>query len=1585
MLDKTVAILMAMVLSVMSVPVMAISAFADEAGTSWDKAALAEGSSLSLTSTDESLWSSPTDSDRTYAQGSVGSTATVSVSGSGWLIFDWKMDPGTSGNWSDKGTVAVDDAEASYSDTIGANSSTDTDWATKVVTVGAGDHSVTWSYATNDNNSGHDAKICLDNVRFVTSKTAVSATSDANTTVSITSDGSEVTEVAPGSSVTFSATPASGYVIDGWKTDSDASEYLTQSSTYTVTVYDTAASYYASSSKPWSGSGTETDPYQISKVDDLKALASKVSAGTTFEGIYFQQTGYISAGSLEQSIGTSSSSSAFSGTYLGNGKTISGLTVPLFTRINAAGTVSNLKISSSTVKGEDNVGIIAGTNYGKISSVTTSFCSVEATGSKVGGLVGELGGEGSIADCDVGIYHITSASDDNVGTNVGGIAGTSSYNTTISDCVVSAYYVNDDDGIGGEGASTVGGIVGSLASSNAVVKNCVANVDVSGKNRIGGIVGSVTSESTLSNCEYNGNVGGTDAVGGIVGYIDGSSYSTPTVSNNIATGTVAAGADTGNAGGIAGTATKACTVSGNAALQYSVDAKTAHRIAVTEAASWGGTPTYSDNYAYASLLLNDAATTSTDATSEDGSDLSVDALLGTTVPAPFSSYDSTSWTTAAGTMPKLSGDVASGECKDYPDYIGAVSDDFNAAFKDPSTLSGTTKTATKWHKMTDDGTYAAGDAGAQGSVTVKGSGWLIFEWRLKDQTNWQDGVDTTMDGSNSGMPSLSGGSSDATEWATKVIPVSEGTHTFAWSVDQSTSGNQVFLRNVRFTSSKTSLVEPESNGNVSVSMTVDGEVATEVEPNTEVVYTATADPGYVVAGFKTSADATEYLATGTSYTTTVYDEAPSLYVETQQADFSDGTGTESDPYQIASADDLTKLDEYVNAGTDFSGQYFKLTSDIALDENFKGIGSGNVDSGYGTAFCGTFDGDSHTISGIAAPRGLFPNLGSGDNQATVENLTISGKISTDKANAGILAGYAHATISNVSVSGSITSSYTKSYGGAQVGGIVGALSDGSITGCTADVDVTVSDFENNIDGAVGGICGESMGTVTKCAWKGSISAPKASLVGGIVGELTGTGNITECYADGSVSGLNGIGGIAGSFEGYSLANCAFDGTVTAPGKNAGGIFGSSESGSQRVIESCYATGTVAAGSDSEPGVAGGIGGYTDDALVVKNCVALQQSISTNSGTASRIIGQADKSWSGETVELSGNSAYSGMSVNNATVSDGIGADTVQGASVMAKDLLSATESPAAYKDWQSDAWTVEAGKSPILKSVAAERQNGYPDYLSPIDLSKAQVVVDDPDGYTYQAGKQVVPTLTVGVGDVEISSGLYTVSYALKSNGSAVDAPVDAGVYVVTVSAAEGADCINSTSIDFTVTPADIVDATVSTIDAQTYTGSAIEPEVTVTYGEGDDAVVLKEDTDYTVSYKDNTNAGTATVTVTGTGNYTGTLTSEFEITTNAEDKKAADEATAAIEALPSSDKVSVSDEDEIAKAQGMYDSLTDTQKTLVPESALSKLKQAQEALNKAKSAASSAAKSALKKGSYFTVKTAAGTFRYRVTGNKKV
>ncbi|MBR3328214.1 MAG: BspA family leucine-rich repeat surface protein [Atopobiaceae bacterium] len=81
-------------------------------------------------------------------------------------------------------------------------------------------------------------------------------------------------------------------------------------------------------------------------------------------------------------------------------------------------------------------------------------------------------------------------------------------------------------------------------------------------------------------------------------------------------------------------------------------------------------------------------------------------------------------------------------------------------------------------------------------------------------------------------------------------------------------------------------------------------------------------------------------------------------------------------------------------------------------------------------------------------------------------------------------------------------------------------------------------------------------------------------------------------------------------------------------------------------------------------------------------------------------------------------------------------------------------------------------------------------------------------------------------------------------------------------------------TIAFQITATPLSNAQIVPIAAQTYTGSAIAPKPRVTLN----GIALREGIDYTLSYKNNVNAGTASVTVTGNGNYTGTKTVTFAI-----------------------------------------------------------------------------------------------------------
>ncbi|MFT3951052.1 MAG: leucine-rich repeat domain-containing protein [Oscillospiraceae bacterium] len=82
-------------------------------------------------------------------------------------------------------------------------------------------------------------------------------------------------------------------------------------------------------------------------------------------------------------------------------------------------------------------------------------------------------------------------------------------------------------------------------------------------------------------------------------------------------------------------------------------------------------------------------------------------------------------------------------------------------------------------------------------------------------------------------------------------------------------------------------------------------------------------------------------------------------------------------------------------------------------------------------------------------------------------------------------------------------------------------------------------------------------------------------------------------------------------------------------------------------------------------------------------------------------------------------------------------------------------------------------------------------------------------------------------------------------------------------------------SVIVKITAKSISTATVSGIAASyTYTGSALKPAVTVKNG----TTALKSGTDYTMTYTSNTGIGKATVTITGKGNYSGSVTKSFKI-----------------------------------------------------------------------------------------------------------
>ena len=127
---------------------------------------------------------------------------------------------------------------------------------------------------------------------------------------------------------------------------------------------------------------------------------------------------------------------------------------------------------------------------------------------------------------------------------------------------------------------------------------------------------------------------------------------------------------------------------------------------------------------------------------------------------------------------------------------------------------------------------------------------------------------------------------------------------------------------------------------------------------------------------------------------------------------------------------------------------------------------------------------------------------------------------------------------------------------------------------------------------------------------------------------------------------------------------------------------------------------------------------------------------------------------------------------------------------------------------------------------------------------------------TYTGTEQTVSVSSVKAGDLTLTASDYTLSG---------NTATDAGTYTVTVTATTDGNFTGSSTAEFNMVQASLADVEIAAIADQAYTGSAIEPAVTVTFN--DNAVASD---DYTVSYSNNTNAGEALVTLTSTGkNFT--------------------------------------------------------------------------------------------------------------------
>ena len=152
--------------------------------------------------------------------------------------------------------------------------------------------------------------------------------------------------------------------------------------------------------------------------------------------------------------------------------------------------------------------------------------------------------------------------------------------------------------------------------------------------------------------------------------------------------------------------------------------------------------------------------------------------------------------------------------------------------------------------------------------------------------------------------------------------------------------------------------------------------------------------------------------------------------------------------------------------------------------------------------------------------------------------------------------------------------------------------------------------------------------------------------------------------------------------------------------------------------------------------------------------------------------------------------------------------------------------------------------------------------VSKKSLNNATLVLAE-TSYVYD-GTYKKPAATVTLDGKVLKAGKdYTISYRNNLN-----------VGAATVIATGMGDYTGYTSKNFTITKRAMAGGTVSIASSVSFTGSNITPSVTVKVA----GRTLTSGTDYTVSYSNNKNVGTASVYVYGKGNYSGSLSAKFDI-----------------------------------------------------------------------------------------------------------
>lgn len=335
------------------------------------------------------------------------------------------------------------------------------------------------------------------------------------------------------------------------------------------------------------GTGSESDPYLIETMQDLINLAKGVNTqAQKYTGKFFKQTSDIDfAGSTAtyRPIGLSATA-YFDGTYDGNGKSISHLTIDrggsdytgLFGYAGANSTIKNVNVvgckltthgkycggvignmlgrienchaSATIYTDKDYAGGIAGS--GK-KTTNCSFFGTMTTMAYAGGILGNLASD-TIRNCSVEAVIKSYIPSTSIPHAVGGVVG--QLGGSKSGTVVKTGLIEDCSFLGSisdnTGYAHVGGIAGSI-SSYSLINRCTAagmlqtSLTSNSTASCGGIAG-LNSSGTITNCFATNSIqakNNTVKCGGLVGLVWTSAASPAYVGSSLFAGQILGGGE----------------------------------------------------------------------------------------------------------------------------------------------------------------------------------------------------------------------------------------------------------------------------------------------------------------------------------------------------------------------------------------------------------------------------------------------------------------------------------------------------------------------------------------------------------------------------------------------------------------------------------------------------------------------------------------------------------------------------------------------------------------------------------------------------------------------------------------------------------------------------------------------------------------------------------------------------------------------------------------------------------------------------------------------------------------------------------